>query len=81
MLSSNHSDLPALKSLLFEHCFEAFKAATETRFYSTRESHLTARALSKALGSADLSDTAKLAECVASFVPNSGLRLLYVRKE
>ena len=51
VLSSNHSDLPALKSLLFEWCFEGLKAATEARFYSARETYLTTRALSRALSS------------------------------
>jgi septin family protein len=53
-MSSNHSDLPALKSLLFECCFEGLKAGTEARFYSARESFLTTRALSKALSSGEL---------------------------
>lgn len=53
-MSSNHSDLPALKSLLFEHCFESFKAGTEARFYTARESFLTSRALSRALSSGEL---------------------------
>lgn len=54
VMSSNHSDLPALKALLFECCFEAIKAATEARFYAARESYLTTRALSRALSSAEL---------------------------
>jgi len=54
VMSSNHSDLPALKSLLFECCFEGLKAGTEARFYSARESFLTTRALSKALSSGEL---------------------------
>ena len=54
VLSSSHSDMPALKSVLFEVCFESLKAATEARFYSARESHLTSRALSRALSSGEL---------------------------
>lgn len=58
VMSSSHSDLPALKSLLFERCFEGLKAATEARFYSAREAHLTTRALSRALSSGELPDAA-----------------------
>ena len=66
VLSSNHSDLPALKSVLFEVCFESLKAATEARYYSARESHLTSRALSRALSSGELPpDGPKLAQYAA----------------
>ena len=53
-MTSNHSDLPLLKRLLFEVGFEGLKAATENRFYVLRESLLTTRALSRALTSKEL---------------------------
>jgi septin family protein len=39
-LSSEHSDVAALKKLLLELCFEEFKAKTEERYYQFREEEL-----------------------------------------
>lgn len=39
-LSSAHSDLPALKKLLFEVAYVDLKDATEIRYYSFREQQL-----------------------------------------
>ena len=39
-LSSVHSDVGALKRLLFEEGYEELKAATEQRYYAYRSEHL-----------------------------------------
>lgn len=39
-LSSSHSDLPALRALLFEAGYEELKGLTETRYLAYRSSHL-----------------------------------------
>ena len=39
-LSSAHSDMPALKKLLFEVAYHDLKDATEKRYYNYREQQL-----------------------------------------